>query len=67
MPKLPRFSAKEAIRVLERLEFEQVRQTGSHVVMKKKSNSCNWMRRAFASRIKNRNIGWYSQASTSVA
>ncbi|MUL37308.1 type II toxin-antitoxin system HicA family toxin [Gloeocapsopsis dulcis] len=38
MPRLPRISAKEAIRVLERLEFEQVRQTGSHVVMKKKSN-----------------------------
>ncbi|WP_219724606.1 type II toxin-antitoxin system HicA family toxin [Fischerella thermalis] len=35
MPKLPRISSKEAIRVLERLGFEQVRQTGSHVVMKK--------------------------------
>ena len=34
-PKLPRISSKEAIRVLERLGFEQVRQTGSHVVMKK--------------------------------
>jgi predicted RNA binding protein YcfA (HicA-like mRNA interferase family) len=36
MPKMPRISAKEAIRALERLGFEQVRQTGSHVVMKKK-------------------------------
>jgi len=35
MPKLPRISSKEAIRSLERLGFEQVRQTGSHVVMKK--------------------------------
>lgn len=35
MPKLPRISSREAIRVLERLGFEQVRQTGSHVVMKK--------------------------------
>ncbi|MGB6298739.1 MAG: type II toxin-antitoxin system HicA family toxin [Rivularia sp. (in: cyanobacteria)] len=35
MPKLPRISSKEAIRALERLGFEQVRQTGSHVVMKK--------------------------------
>ncbi|RAM53082.1 MAG: hypothetical protein C6Y22_03085 [Hapalosiphonaceae cyanobacterium JJU2] len=35
MPKLPRISSKEAIRTLERLGFEQVRQTGSHVVMKK--------------------------------
>jgi predicted RNA binding protein YcfA (HicA-like mRNA interferase family) len=37
MPKLPRVSSKEAIRALERLGFEQVRQTGSHVVMKKKT------------------------------
>ena len=35
MPKLPRISSKKAIQVLERLGFEQVRQTGSHVVMKK--------------------------------
>lgn len=35
MPKLPRISSKEAIRALERLGFEQIRQTGSHVVMKK--------------------------------
>jgi predicted RNA binding protein YcfA (HicA-like mRNA interferase family) len=37
MPKLPRISSREAIRVLERLGFEQVRQTGSHVVMKKET------------------------------
>ncbi|MBE9226442.1 type II toxin-antitoxin system HicA family toxin [Phormidium sp. LEGE 05292] len=35
MPKLPRISSREAIRALERLGFEQVRQTGSHIVMKK--------------------------------
>lgn len=35
MPKLPRISSKAAIRALERLGFEQIRQTGSHVVMKK--------------------------------
>ncbi|MEB3212290.1 MAG: type II toxin-antitoxin system HicA family toxin [Leptolyngbyaceae bacterium] len=35
MPKLPRISSKEAIQALRRLGFEQVRQTGSHVVMKK--------------------------------
>ena len=35
MPRLPRISSKKAIRALERLGFEQVRQTGSHVVMKK--------------------------------
>lgn len=37
MPKMPRISSREAIRVLEHLGFEQVRQTGSHVVMKKKT------------------------------
>ncbi|GAA6617612.1 type II toxin-antitoxin system HicA family toxin [Scytonema sp. NUACC26] len=38
MPKLPRISSREAIRVLERLGFEKVRQTGSHVVMKKETS-----------------------------
>ena len=33
MPKLPRISSKETIRTLERLGFEQVRQSGSHVVI----------------------------------
>jgi predicted RNA binding protein YcfA (HicA-like mRNA interferase family) len=37
MPKLPRISSREAIRALERLGFEKVRQTGSHVVMKRVS------------------------------
>ena len=37
MPKLPRISSREAIRSLERLGFDQVRQTGSHVVMKKET------------------------------
>lgn len=35
MPKMPRISSREAIRALERLGFEQIRQTGSHVVMKR--------------------------------
>ena len=34
---MPRISSKEAIWSLERLGFEQVRQTGSHVVMKKET------------------------------
>jgi predicted RNA binding protein YcfA (HicA-like mRNA interferase family) len=37
MPRMPRISSKEAIRALERLGFEQVRQTGNHVVMKKET------------------------------
>lgn len=35
MPKLPRVSGAEAIRALERLGFCQVRQRGSHVVLKR--------------------------------
>jgi predicted RNA binding protein YcfA (HicA-like mRNA interferase family) len=35
MPKLHRLSGHEAIRALERLGFVQVRQRGSHVVLKK--------------------------------
>ncbi len=35
MPSLPHLSGKEIIRTLERLGFEQARQRGSHVVMKK--------------------------------
>ena len=37
MPKTPRISSREAIRALERLGFDQVLQTGSHVVMKKET------------------------------
>jgi predicted RNA binding protein YcfA (HicA-like mRNA interferase family) len=35
MPKLPRLSGAEIVKVLERLGFYQARQRGSHVVMKK--------------------------------
>ena len=35
MPKLPRVSGAAAIRALERLGFVQVRQRGSHVVLKR--------------------------------
>ena len=35
MPKLPRVSGAETIRALERLGFTQVRQRGSHVVLKR--------------------------------
>lgn len=35
MPKLPRISSKKAIKTLKHLGFKQVRQTGSHVVLKK--------------------------------
>lgn len=37
MPKLSRISGQEVIRRLEKLGFQQVRQRGSHVVLKKKT------------------------------
>jgi len=37
MPRLCRVSAQQAIRALERLGFVQVRQRGSHVVLKKQT------------------------------
>ncbi len=39
MPKLRRASGKEVIRALERLGFVQVRQEGSHVVLRKQTPS----------------------------
>ncbi len=40
MPRLPRLSGAEAIRALERLGFVKVRQSGSHVVMRRESGGC---------------------------
>jgi predicted RNA binding protein YcfA (HicA-like mRNA interferase family) len=37
MPKLNRLSGKETIRRLEGLGFKQVRQRGSHVILKKQT------------------------------
>ena len=37
MPELRRVSGLEAIGALERLGFEQVRQRGSHVILKKRT------------------------------
>ena len=39
MPKLKRVSGKETIRALERLGFRQVRQRGSHVILKKQTSA----------------------------
>lgn len=38
MPKLPRMSGRETIRLLRGLGFEEVRQQGSHVVLKKETS-----------------------------
>lgn len=40
MPRLPVLSGAEVVRALERLGFEQKRQRGSHVVMRKDAIGC---------------------------
>lgn len=40
MPKLPRISGAAIIKTLERLGFIRVRQSGSHVVMRRGSKGC---------------------------
>ena len=37
MPKLHRVSGQETIRALEKLGFEQVRQRGSHAILRKRT------------------------------
>lgn len=38
MPKLPKLSGKALIKVLKKFGFVEVRQKGSHIVLKKKTN-----------------------------
>lgn len=40
MPNLPHVSGAEVRRALERLGFHKVRQSGSHVIMKRESKGC---------------------------
>lgn len=40
MPKLPRVSGAQALRALERLGFVRLRQSGSHVMMRRESKGC---------------------------
>ncbi|MBE2241388.1 MAG: type II toxin-antitoxin system HicA family toxin [Burkholderiaceae bacterium] len=40
MPKLPRVSGADVVRALERLGFAKVRQSGSHVIMRRESQGC---------------------------
>ena len=40
MPKLPHVSGSAVIRALERLGFVKVRQSGSHVIMRRGSKGC---------------------------
>lgn len=40
MPKLPVLSGQDVIRILERLGFEQIRQRGRHVVLRRQAVGC---------------------------
>ncbi|MBA4182236.1 MAG: hypothetical protein C0506_16760 [Anaerolinea sp.] len=40
MPKLPRISGAEALKALQKLGFERVRQSGSHVIARRGSKGC---------------------------
>jgi len=40
MPKLPHLSGARIVRVLERLGFVQVRESGSHIVLRRGSVGC---------------------------
>lgn len=40
MPKLPHVSGADILRALERLGFQKIRQSGSHVVMKREARGC---------------------------
>ena len=40
MPKLPLVSGADALKALQRLGFEKVRQSGSHVIARRGSKGC---------------------------
>lgn len=40
MPKLPHVSGAQAVKALERLGFVVVRQSGSHIILRKGSSGC---------------------------
>ncbi len=40
MPKLPRVSGAEVVRALEHLGFAKVRQSGSHVILRRDAKGC---------------------------
>lgn len=40
MPKLPRVSGAALVAALERLGFQKLRQSGSHVIMRRGSKGC---------------------------
>ncbi len=40
MAKLPLLSGKDIVKALERLDFKQIRQRGSHVILRRESGAC---------------------------
>jgi predicted RNA binding protein YcfA (HicA-like mRNA interferase family) len=40
MPRLPVLSGREIVRLLERLGYSQVRQSGSHVILRREAVGC---------------------------
>jgi predicted RNA binding protein YcfA (HicA-like mRNA interferase family) len=40
MPKFPGLSGRDVVRALQHLEFEVVRQSGSHIVMRRGASGC---------------------------
>ncbi len=40
MPKLPHVSGAAVVRALERLGFQKIRQSGSHVIMRRATKGC---------------------------
>ena len=40
MPKLPHVSGAQVVRALEQLGFAKVRQSGSHVILRRESKGC---------------------------
>jgi predicted RNA binding protein YcfA (HicA-like mRNA interferase family) len=40
MPKLPRISGAQAVKIFERLGFVVMRQNGSHIVLRRGSSGC---------------------------
>ncbi len=40
MPKLPRVAGAEIVRALERLGFVRIRQSGSHVILRRGNKGC---------------------------
>jgi len=40
MARLPLLSGKQVVKALEHLGFEQIRQRGSHVILRRESSAC---------------------------